>query len=212
MNEAPDRIYGVFKGKPMSEFQDFKKMARWSRDIVITEKLDGTNAQIYIGEDGEFKTGSRTRYITPEDDNHGFAAWAYAHKDELMQLGAGRHFGEWWGQGIQRKYGMTEKRFSMFNTARWALHGTEPKVQATNDSRIVMAQDVLPTCCGLVPVLYAGPNYGGVMEDVIKRLAEHGSAAVPGFMDAEGVVMFHTASNQMFKKTIKKDEAPKGKP
>ena len=195
----------------MNEFQDFKKMARWSRDIVITEKIDGTNAQIYIGADGEFQAGSRTRYITPNDDNHGFAAWAYAHAIELMQLGVGRHFGEWWGQGIQRKYGMAEKRFSLFNTARWALHGTEPKVQPTNDPRIVRVQDVLPACCHLVPVLYTGPNYGGVMEDTINRLAEHGSVASAGFMDAEGIVMFHTAANEMFKKTIKKDEAPKGK-
>ena len=33
-------------------FQDFPKMARLSRDIIVTEKIDGTNAQVYIGEDG----------------------------------------------------------------------------------------------------------------------------------------------------------------
>ena len=75
------------------EFEAFPKMARLSREIVITEKLDGTNAQICIGEDGSFAVGSRTRWITPEEDNYGFARWAYDRKDELMQLGAGRHFG-----------------------------------------------------------------------------------------------------------------------
>ena len=32
------------------EFQEFKKIPRLSRDIIITEKLDGTNGVIYIGE------------------------------------------------------------------------------------------------------------------------------------------------------------------
>ena len=174
----------------MSEFINFPKMARWSRDVVITEKLDGTNAQVFIGENGEFMTGSRTRWITPDDDNYGFSKWAHEHKDELMLLGPGRHFGEWWGQGIQRKYGLNEKRFSLFNTSRWA--------------------DERPACCHVVPVLYQGMMRGGLMDSVIEELAESGSKAAPGFMDAEGVVLFHVAAGVGFKKTIKKDEVPKG--
>jgi hypothetical protein len=103
----------------MTEFQEFPKMPRRSRDVVITEKIDGTNACVFIGEDGEFLAGSRTRWITPEDDNFGFSRWAHENKDDLLTLGPGRHFGEWWGSGIQRKYGLTEKRFSLFNTSRW---------------------------------------------------------------------------------------------
>lgn len=30
------------------QFVEFPKMARWSRDIVITEKIDGTNGQIVV--------------------------------------------------------------------------------------------------------------------------------------------------------------------
>src|SRR5882724_293770 len=102
------------------EFTEFNKIARLSRNCVVTEKLDGTNASIVIGEAGEFLVGSRTRWITPEDDNYGFARWAHTHKEELLTLGPGQHFGEWWGNGIQRKYGLSEKRFSLFNTARWS--------------------------------------------------------------------------------------------
>src|SRR5512133_2019075 len=105
-----------------TEFQSFGKISRLSRDMVITEKIDGTNGCIYIGEDGEFLVGSRTRWITPECDNHGFARWAYDHKDELvLGLGPGRHYGEWWGSGIQRGYDLPkgEKRFSLFNVHRW---------------------------------------------------------------------------------------------
>ena len=46
------------------EFPEFPKIARLSRDVVIAEKLDGTNASIYIGVNGEFFVGSRTRWIT----------------------------------------------------------------------------------------------------------------------------------------------------
>ena len=38
------------------EFQDFPKMARLARDVIVTEKIDGTNAQVCIGEAGEMVT------------------------------------------------------------------------------------------------------------------------------------------------------------
>ena len=186
----------------MTDFQDFPKMARWSRDIVITEKIDGTNAQVFIGEDGTFLTGSRTRWITPQDDNFGFAAWAQAHRDELMLLGPGRHFGEWWGAGIQRRYGLTEKRFSLFNVGRWY----DPKDCAGEE---IEGRVAVPECCRVVPILAKGPNEPGVIEQCIRLLAERGSYAAPGFMDPEGVVLFHIAGGVGFKKTIKKDEVPK---
>ena len=142
----------------MTPFEGFPKMARWSREIIITEKIDGTNAQVFIGEDGEFLTGSRTRWITPAEDNYGFSAWAHANKDELMKLGTGRHFGEWWGAGIQRKYNIGEKRFSLFNVSRWM-------------------PETLSTCCHVVPILYRGPNAPGIMEECIKELTITGSRA-----------------------------------
>ena len=169
----------------MNEFIEFPKMARYSRDVIVTEKIDGTNAQVYITEDGQFFTGSRTRWITPEDDNYGFARWANDHKEELMQLGPGRHFGEWWGRRIQRGYGIMERRFSLFNVARWGLNR--------------------PACCHVVPVLW-----GGKMDDldaakILDTLWESGSIAAPGFQDPEGIVIYHTAGNFGLKKTFKKD-------
>ena len=71
------------------EFTEFPKMARLSREIIVTEKLDGTNAQVLITEDGQILAGSRTRWITPQDDNFGFAAWVEANKEELLKLGVG---------------------------------------------------------------------------------------------------------------------------
>ena len=110
------------------EFREFPKMARLSREVIITEKIDGTNAQICISEDGKtMLVGSRTRWITLPmtimDLLHGPKNTGM----NFFTLGPGRHFGEWWGHGIQRNYGLKEKRFSLFNVQRWALHGTEPK-------------------------------------------------------------------------------------
>ena len=62
----------------MDNFLEFPKMARYSREVIVTEKIDGTNAQILITEDGLFFTGSRTRWITPENDNFGFSRWLTA--------------------------------------------------------------------------------------------------------------------------------------
>lgn len=180
----------------MTEFVEFRKIPRLSRDVIITEKLDGTNAQVLIKEDGSFLIGSRSRWITPEDDNYGFAKWAMQNKDELMKLGVGSHFGEWWGQGIQRNYSQTRKTFSLFNTSKWL-------------------DDVArPSCCGVVPVLYSGPlEDHGVMKGMkaaMTQLQEQGSAAAPGFMKPEGIVIYHIAANLYFKKTLHKDEEHKG--
>lgn len=172
------------------DFIPFPKMPRLSREIIVTEKIDGTNAQVFVGEDGEIRAGSRTRWVTPENDNHGFAGWVQDHADELRELGPGRHFGEWWGAGIQRRYGLTEKRFSLFNVARWEAER--------------------PACTSIVPVLYRGLFDTNAVEGALIMLREIGSVASPGFMDPEGVVVFHTAGNFGFKKTLEKDDQPKG--
>lgn len=191
------------------EFVEFAKMPRLSREVIVTEKIDGTNACVGITEDGQIYAGSRSRWITPTDDNYGFAAWVQAHRDELLTLGPGRHFGEWWGAGIQRRYGQTDKRWSLFNVGRWALHGTEPKQIPTADPRVMKTQDVLPSCCGLVPVLYRGAFDTAAIECVLSELRTKGSAAAPGFMNPEGIVVFHVAGNVGFKKTLERDEVPK---
>jgi len=192
----------------MTDFQDFPKMARLSRECIITEKIDGTNAQVYIapgfpnapgcitswfdsdtGTDMVMYAGSRTRWITPEEDNYGFAAWVKANAEDLKSLGAGRHFGEWWGAGIQRRYGLTEKRFSLFNVTRW--------------------KDERPGCCWVVPELFRGTFSTERAEFALSNLAATGSVASIGFDRPEGIVVYHVAAGMGFKKTIEKDEMSK---
>lgn len=175
------------------EFAGFPKISRLSRECVITEKLDGTNAQVFISEDMNIvRAGSRNRWLSVDDDNFGFARWVEENRVELLKLGPGRHFGEWWGLGIQRGYGLKEKRFSLFNTSRW------------------MDDDGRPDCCHVVPVVYKGMFDTEVAVGIIEGMSDHGSIASPGFMDPEGIIVFHTAASMMFKKTVKKDEERKG--
>jgi hypothetical protein len=172
-------------------FVEFPKIPRLSRECVVTEKIDGTNGCVLVMEDGRVIAGSRTRWITPEADNFGFARWVKEHEDELRTgLGVGLHFGEWWGLGIQRKYGQDRKRWSLFNTSKWS------------ESR--------PACCDVVPILYSGLFHSASIDEALNTLREQGSSAAPGFMKPEGVVIYHVAARHYFKKTIEKDESGKG--
>ena len=179
------------------DFRSFNKIARFSREMIVTEKIDGTNGIIAIGENGEFQIGSRNKWLTDElgniqSDNAGFAQWAIKNRESLKSLGVGFHYGEWWGQGIQRGYGLKEKRFSLFNVSRWS-----------DDA-------VRPACCHVVPTLYSGAFSSTIVDWVLVDLQREGSRAAPGFMIPEGVVIFHTAGGHLFKKTIERDEYHKG--
>jgi len=180
------------------EFVEFPKIPRLFRDIVITEKIDGTNAAIVISNDGsEIGAQSRNRAITVEADNAGFAKWVQANKELLLRLGPGHHYGEWWGKGIQRNYGMEEKKFSLFNVARWS------DLAKWNEAKKI-GLDV-------VPILYEGPFYTAAVDRAIEFLKTEGSLAAPGFMKPEGVIVFHKAANKLFKVTVEKDDEWKGK-
>jgi hypothetical protein len=193
-------------------FQPFPKLTRFSHDWTVTEKIDGTNAQILIGRPEEGYTpddtllwidpatghgvwaGSRNRLLTVgKGDNHGFAGFVQERAAEIVEkLGEGRHFGEWYGQGIgPRGYGVNPKRFALFNAGRWT---GQP----------------LPDRFDVVPILYQG--YLGstdVFETCLLGLKEAGSAIAPGFMNPEGIVMYHGPSRTSFKKTFDYDEAGK---
>jgi hypothetical protein len=216
----------------MISFQEFPKIPRYKREVIITEKIDGTNAAVrwepllpgmYDPNEGWLTSKpydenviavrelfdnhgtnlgpyallaqSRTRFILPEKtkkgaDNHAFGLWVSENVDELAKLGPGVHYGEWWGKGIQRNYGLQEKRFSLFNVSRWGAHNPGT-----------------PACCHVVPVLGRGlPN---LVDDTLYQLRHGGSAAAPGFEDPEGIIVWHTTSKQYYKVLLENDDTPK---
>lgn len=197
-------------------FQAWPKIARLNRDITITEKIDGTNSAVVIAPIGSVDPDeenlilaqvdeyaifaqSRTRTLTLESDNFRFAEWVVNNADKLCTtLGQGRHFGEWWGAGIQRGYGLRNnvRKFSLFNTKRFG--------DLSVDAYGIMGIDS-------VPVLYSGPFLQSAINDCLDSLRVNGSVAAPGFMRPEGIVVYHTAANVSFKVTLENDEKPKGK-
>jgi hypothetical protein len=183
--------------KPDIPFEPWPKIPRLLREIVITEKIDGTNAGILITEEMEVYASSRTRWITPESDNYGFARWVDENGATLVQdLGAGMHFGEWWGAGVQRRYGLDHKRFSLFNVHKWGNPEIYNNFKTPN--------------LHVIPVLYKGafdaldhhyPPWIAALND----LEQGGSVAAPGFMNPEGIVVFHPKAGQAFKITLGDD-------
>lgn len=178
----------------MTEFVSWPKISRLDNEqTIVTEKLDGTNGCIVIAEDG-ILVQSRNRFLSVEQDNYGFAAWVEANASSLLSdLGVGRHFGEWWGHGIQRNYGLGrgDRRFYLFNAGRWAKkHAEEPFEWKTPG-------------LGTVPILYQGPAWSELANpwDIARGLYEYGSYAVPGFDKPEGIVVHMKNSGASYKIT-----------
>ena len=227
-------------------FEEWPKTPRLFRDVIVTEKIDGTNAAVVIEEfpygfygevvqelnetnewaqqnipalpaiefvntelarvlkvvpgPGKMDNGgrpaveywvgaqSRSRLLTTSEDNHGFAKWVQQNARTLAQdLGEGRHFGEWWGQGIRRNYGLDHKRFSLFNTRRFGgVAFQTPNVYTT-------------------PVLYEGQFHEWAVTNALAELSAYGSRAVPGWDRPEGVCVYHRAADQVFKVTLGDD-------
>lgn len=181
-------------------FKAWPKIPRLENEVYhITEKIDGTNAAIIIqqGDPINFNgvlvdwvllnntnyciaAQSRTRLITPEDDNFGFAKWVKENTEQLINdLGEGYHYGEWWGQGINRGYGLDHKRFSLFNP--------------TKHSEICYNVPYIVECRHL-----------DTIEVEVERLKQYGSYAAPGYMRPEGLVVYAEKAKTYWKVIIDK--------
>ena len=184
----------------MLDFEGFPKITRFfEQDVIVTEKIDGTNGIIKLyydtveSEELQMAVGSRNRWITPEKDNYGFAKWCERNKEELLSLGEGTHYGEWWGNGIQRRYGMDKKVFSLFNTHRWSDElGARPE------------------CCDVVPVTYQGTLTPELLESLNGDLPHSIAAEKYGvkFNNPEGRMIFFSKARKYFK--IPLDKGHKG--
>jgi hypothetical protein len=241
-----------------STFTEYGKTHRLMRDVVITEKIDGTNSQVVVWDrklatdqdrlipgqgaptsvpwlwscDGVYvAAGSRNRWLTlgKTMDNFGFAAWVRDNAPALAALGPGRHFGEWWGSGIQRGYGQApgKRHWSLFNVTRW----NPERFNAFEDARIEREQEKIltanrrkgerpagqlprvprlpfvapPACCLVVPILFRGTLDTSAVRGCVRELEISGSVAAPGFMNPEGVIVYHTHAGTCFKVTLAGD-------
>ena len=170
------------------DFQAWKDIKRWNGlQVIITSKIDGTNAQILITEN-QIVAGSRTRYLSLDSDNYGFARFVEENKEELREkLGLGTHYGEWYGAGIGSTYGLKEKRLVLFNTNKIFEKG-------------------LPNRIDILPILYQGLYTDTIINEVLIDLKSNGSKLVPGWMKPEGIVIFFPQLGHRFKRVFEQEE------
>lgn len=134
----------------MVEFIPFPKIARLSREVIVTEKIDGTNAAVQIVDTDDFSgpgatahtcgltlyVQSRSQFITPDKDNYGFARWVRDNAEQLIGLGVGTHFGEWWGRAFSAATSYPRARsaglYSMFIAGQMMTCGPRVAMSCRN--------------------------------------------------------------------------------
>lgn len=173
--------------KKWSSIEQFRHVVKYIRDQVEynqvepptllfrgTVKLHGTNAGIRR-QNGEFTAQGRSRELTLEDDNYGFAKWLHDNlkddtfKNEINQMFdrvATQHdpstpitiYGEWCGKGIQKKVAVSEldKRFVIFGAAIGDQY--QPISQSINMPSFDSVDNILDAGVFLVSVDFNEPG------------------------------------------------------
>jgi len=182
-------------------FKKWPSIPRLQNEIFhFSEKIDGTNSCVIIKdyqeaiESGQYwfkiKTldnytifaQSRNKLLTIDNDNFKFAQWVFDNAESLLNLGVGYHYGEWWGKGINTRYSIPEKRFSLFNTSLW-----------NNQNK--------PECCDIVP--YLGTCDINTLQEKIQQTKDllhiTGSYVDTNCKNPEGFIIFCELQQQYYK-------------
>lgn len=198
---------------------DWPTIPRLTESLIVTEKLDGVFGKIHISDyppstytsdhtvtktpDGRaFIVTAATRdfKLKHDTDYFGFREWVYAHAQSLaMILGPGDHFGEWWGGGIRRGYGLPDgdRRFSLFDFNRWSsMIGQTLEMTEVDEIRVV-------------PIITTLSSFDSSdIHRLLDLLRRTGSYAEVGYKPAEGVVIYNTDGLPVVKAVLK-DDRPK---
>lgn len=166
----------------MTEHVAWPKTTRGYSKVTATEKINGANVAIhiekfpfYVGNRGLHKTESieqrycwnlsaqsRNRMAYIGEDTVGIANWVDQRIETLVDdLGEGIHYGE---------FVKKQDKVYLFNTGRWS--------------------DVEFTTAGLdiVPVLFEGEMYPGMVEELLDDLRNNGSRVMDS--PPEGICVF----------------------
>lgn len=166
----------------MTDHQMFPKIPRLQKvNVVITEKLDGTNAVIWLSPDkSEMKVGSRNRWVGDSklEDNSGFYQFCQENKEYLMRLHPGFNYGEFMGPKIQgNRYELEKKELYLFDTRRAG------EFEDTNTIKVV-------------PHLMTTP-----LDDLPEHLSKYNNmkSTLNPKANAEGVMLYFTELNKYIK-------------
>lgn len=184
-------------------FKAWPKITRRKSKCTISEKANGSNGavafqvtqvepprgeEIYIL---RFDMAAQTRnHIFTADnaseDQTGMTQWAVKNRETLIhdlcyingippqEDGLNYHYGEFMTRGHK------EPHFYLFNTRRWT--GVQFRTPTLK----------------VVPVLYEGEYYDGVVDECLEDLRRNGSRIHPE-LPAEGVVVYYPGNDTMFK-------------
>ena len=177
--------------KPDEDFHAFPEVEHICKTHMrITQKVHGSNCQIYIyEEDGtkKLKVGTKNRWLSLDDDNYGVCKFVHDNAEFFLQFSLGHHYGEWAGKGINSGEGMKERMLFLFsNPARYEGITFHPNVT-------------------FVPEMYNGVLDQSQIEYWMTFLKANGSFIVPGFMNVEGIIA--EINGKRYKKVFKKEES-----
>lgn len=184
------------------EFRKFPKISRLTSPVIVTEKIDGTNGLIYVSDEGELFAGSRNRWLTKQDDNYGFANWVSVNAPRLLSLlSPGWHYGEWFGKGIARNYGLDHRRFYLFAVDRYAdvLPEDAADIELVDGTRL-----------GTVPVLHRSVEFDH--RHIPGIAAELHHSRIDGFPRPEGFCIFFEHNHMILKVVLDKHNDKKERP
>lgn len=223
------------------QFKSWGSTPRFHKGLHITEKINGTNAGVSIQgfsyghhvrneipsdailvvddeKNVEYlvRAQSRKRIITPGDDNFGFAAWVWDNAEGLANLlGFGYHYGEWYGEGIQKNPLAVKGRWwALFNTWHWGRKENLERLEAAGIPGLTT-----------VPVLHDEQTHGpadyNTIPDALEYLAVFGSRA-KGYMTVpnahkmdfhvegpEGIIVWQRETQQRYKILLREDDKHK---
>jgi len=159
----------LVKGAKLQEWPSVELLHNVRRTLELTAqspqvtyrakvKLDGTNGGVQIFSNGDVVPQSRNLIISIEDDNIGFAAWVLKNIEYFEKLSSDKHitiFGEWCGQGIQKRTAISQidrKIYVVFAIQSGGLDGHPPLLEINPEA----ITQVLPQH----PDIFVLPFYG----------------------------------------------------
>lgn len=176
------------------EFKEYQHLERLGTTEVenielgkcfVFPKIDGTNASVWMGDDGTIQAGSRKRHLSIEEDNHGFCAWAKSDIAILSYLTANpkhRLFGEWLVPHSLKTYRQTAwRQFYVFDVAIDREDGTMQYLDFDAYYKLLSEHGVnsIPPIC-----IITNGDYSTFVEQMAKNvfLIEDGKGAGEGIV------------------------------
>jgi hypothetical protein len=158
-------------------------------------KLHGTNAGIRVS-NGEIAAQSRTKIITLQDDNAGFARWVEANKAYWSSLPLADHtvFGEWCGRGIEKGTALNLLPAKLFAVFAIMVGEGESAVIISEPADIAMLLGerpvdvhVLPWCCDSFDVNFENREHLQAIADKLNKFVDEIEPCDPWVKSVFGV-------------------------